>query len=41
MVKSEERLGILLWFRLSRFYNQNIKKNQSKLKRSWNFDGNV
>ncbi|MBC1521578.1 winged helix-turn-helix transcriptional regulator [Listeria aquatica] len=32
MVKSEERLGILLWFRLSRFYNQNIKKTNQNLK---------
>ncbi|EUJ33833.1 hypothetical protein MFLO_01365 [Listeria floridensis FSL S10-1187] len=32
MVKSEERLGILLWFRLSRFYNLNIKKTNQNLK---------
>ncbi|MBC2205111.1 MarR family transcriptional regulator, partial [Listeria seeligeri] len=23
MVKKEERLGVLLWFRFSRFYNRN------------------
>lgn len=30
--KQDERLGILLWFRLSRFYNQNIREINQHLK---------
>ncbi|MBC6297933.1 MarR family transcriptional regulator [Listeria sp. FSL L7-1517] len=32
MVKKEERLGVLLWFRLSRFYNQNMKLTNQNLR---------
>lgn len=31
--KQEKRLGILLWFRLSRFYNQSIRETNSHLKK--------
>ncbi|WP_239256308.1 MarR family winged helix-turn-helix transcriptional regulator [Listeria ilorinensis] len=34
MVKAEQRLGVLLWFRLSRFYNRNMKKTNQNLKPS-------
>ncbi|MEK5058289.1 MarR family winged helix-turn-helix transcriptional regulator [Paenibacillus shunpengii] len=33
--KPEERLGLLLWFRLSRIYNHNIRENNQHLK-AWN-----
>jgi DNA-binding MarR family transcriptional regulator len=31
--KQEKRLGILLWFRLSRFYNQSIRETNHHLKK--------
>ncbi|WP_240420779.1 MarR family winged helix-turn-helix transcriptional regulator [Paenibacillus periandrae] len=31
--KQEKRLGILLWFRLSRFYNQSIRETNQHLKK--------
>ncbi|WP_158737475.1 MarR family winged helix-turn-helix transcriptional regulator [Alteribacillus sp. YIM 98480] len=31
--KHNERLALLLWFRLSRFYNQSIRKSNKHLKR--------
>ncbi|MCU6797539.1 MarR family transcriptional regulator [Paenibacillus sp. WQ 127069] len=31
--KREKQLGILLWFRLSRFYNQSIRETNSHLKK--------
>jgi DNA-binding MarR family transcriptional regulator len=31
--KQEERLGILLWFRLSRFYNKSIRMTNQHLKK--------
>ncbi|MBA3926403.1 MarR family transcriptional regulator [Listeria sp. FSL L7-1582] len=34
MVKKEQRLGVLLWFRLSRFYNRNIKLTNQNLKKA-------
>ncbi|MFD2615367.1 MarR family winged helix-turn-helix transcriptional regulator [Paenibacillus gansuensis] len=33
--KIEERLGLLLWFRISRFYNQSIRESNQHLKQ-WN-----
>ncbi|ALC82667.1 MULTISPECIES: MarR family winged helix-turn-helix transcriptional regulator [Bacillus] len=30
--KQDERIGILLWFRLSRFYNQSIRETNQHLK---------
>lgn len=30
--KHEERMGLLLWFRLSRFYNESIQKSNQHLK---------
>ncbi|MCM3785193.1 MarR family transcriptional regulator [Neobacillus mesonae] len=33
--KPEERLGLLLWFRLSRIYNHNIRESNQHLK-AWN-----
>lgn len=33
--KQDERIGILLWFRLSRFYNQSIRESNQHLK-EWN-----
>lgn len=35
LTKQEERRGILLWFRLSRFYNQSIRETNHHLKK-WN-----
>ncbi|WP_271006451.1 MarR family winged helix-turn-helix transcriptional regulator [Listeria seeligeri] len=32
MVKKEERLGVLLWFRFSRFYNRNMKLTNQNLR---------
>ena len=34
-MKTEDRLGLLLWFRLSRFYNKSIRETNQHLKR-WN-----
>ncbi|HHT7235911.1 MULTISPECIES: MarR family winged helix-turn-helix transcriptional regulator [Bacillus] len=34
-MKAEERLGLLLWFRLSRFYNRSIRETNQHLKK-WN-----
>ncbi|MBC2207936.1 MarR family winged helix-turn-helix transcriptional regulator [Listeria booriae] len=34
MVKKEQRLGVLLWFRISRFYNRNIKLTNQNLKKA-------
>ncbi|PEP66183.1 MarR family winged helix-turn-helix transcriptional regulator [Bacillus pseudomycoides] len=31
-MKTEERLGLLLWFRLSRFYNKSIRETNQHLK---------
>lgn len=31
-MKTEERLGLLLWFRLSRFYNRSIRETNQHLK---------
>lgn len=31
-MRKEQRLGVLLWFRLSRFYNRNIKLTNKNLK---------
>lgn len=31
--KQEKRIGILLWFRLSRFYNQSIRETNQHLKK--------
>ncbi|HEK9102701.1 MarR family transcriptional regulator [Bacillus pfraonensis] len=31
-MKAEERLGLLLWFRLSRFYNRSIRETNQHLK---------
>ncbi|WP_210610059.1 MarR family winged helix-turn-helix transcriptional regulator [Priestia flexa] len=33
--RREERLGLLLWFRISRFYNQSIRESNQHLKK-WN-----
>lgn len=33
-MKTEERLGLLLWFRLSRFYNRSIRETNQHL-RKW------
>ncbi|MGG2017430.1 MarR family winged helix-turn-helix transcriptional regulator [Bacillus sp. S10(2024)] len=33
--KQEERLGLMLWFRLSRVYNQSIRESNQHLKK-WN-----
>ncbi|MEI4801116.1 MarR family winged helix-turn-helix transcriptional regulator [Bacillus sp. NPDC077411] len=33
--KQEERLGLMLWFRLSRIYNQSIRQSNQHLKK-WN-----
>ncbi|UOY92357.1 MarR family transcriptional regulator [Ectobacillus sp. JY-23] len=33
--KQEERLGLMLWFRLSRLYNQSIRESNQHLK-EWN-----
>lgn len=30
--RHEERLGLLLWFRLSRFYNQSLRRSNAHLK---------
>lgn len=35
LTKQDERRGILLWFRLSRFYNQSIRETNHHLKK-WN-----
>ncbi|KEK25290.1 MarR family winged helix-turn-helix transcriptional regulator [Bacillus gaemokensis] len=32
-MKAEERLGLLLWFRLSRFYNRSIRETNQHLKK--------
>ncbi|MEN1936798.1 MarR family transcriptional regulator [Paenibacillus sp. 102] len=32
-MKTEERLGLLLWFRLSRFYNRSIRETNQHLKK--------
>ncbi|MCB2774091.1 MarR family transcriptional regulator, partial [Listeria monocytogenes] len=32
MVKKEERLGVLRWFRFSRFYNRNMKLTNKNLR---------
>lgn len=34
-MKTEERLGLLLWFRLSRFYNGSVRSTNQHLKK-WN-----
>lgn len=34
-MKAGERLGVLLWFRLSRFYNRSIRETNQHLKK-WN-----
>ncbi|MGG0291462.1 MarR family transcriptional regulator [Bacillus pacificus] len=34
-MKTEDRLGLLLWFRLSRFYNKSIRETNQHLK-EWN-----
>lgn len=34
-MKTEDRLGLLLWFRLSRFYNKSIRETNQHLKK-WN-----
>ncbi|EMA6342389.1 MarR family transcriptional regulator [Bacillus cytotoxicus] len=34
-MKTEDRLGVLLWFRLSRFYNKSIRETNQHLKK-WN-----
>ncbi|MGG0730062.1 MarR family winged helix-turn-helix transcriptional regulator [Bacillus paramycoides] len=34
-MKTEDRLGLLLWFRLSRFYNRSIRETNQHLKK-WN-----
>ncbi|MBJ8054056.1 MarR family transcriptional regulator [Bacillus cereus] len=34
-MKAEERRGLLLWFRLSRFYNRSIRETNQHLKK-WN-----
>ncbi|PEC21538.1 MarR family winged helix-turn-helix transcriptional regulator [Bacillus cereus] len=34
-MKAEDRLGLLLWFRLSRFYNKSIRETNQHLK-EWN-----
>lgn len=34
-MKAEERLGLILWFRLSRFYNRSIRETNQHLKK-WN-----
>lgn len=31
-MKTEDRLGLLLWFRLSRFYNKSIRETNQHLK---------
>lgn len=35
LTSSEERLGLLLWFRLSRFYNHSVRESNQHLK-EWN-----
>lgn len=32
-MKTEERLGLLLWFRLSRFYNESVRSTNQHLKK--------
>lgn len=32
-MKTEERLGLLLWFRLSRFYNRSVRETNQHLKK--------
>ncbi|MGG0188144.1 MarR family winged helix-turn-helix transcriptional regulator [Bacillus rhizoplanae] len=32
-MKTDERLGLLVWFRLSRFYNQSIRETNQHLKK--------
>ncbi|PFJ18623.1 MarR family transcriptional regulator [Bacillus cereus] len=34
-MKAEDRLGLLLWFRISRFYNKSIRETNQHLKK-WN-----
>ena len=34
-MKTEDRLGLLLWFRLSRFYNKSVRETNKHLKK-WN-----
>ncbi|MFB5661851.1 MarR family winged helix-turn-helix transcriptional regulator [Alteribacillus sp. HJP-4] len=32
MTKHDERLGLMIWFRLSRFYNESLRKSNQHLK---------